>query len=124
MKNLIIIAILLLFGSCNNIYYEYEILNKSTEMVSVEIITYGVEYQKTLSYTIDPTDRCHIFEHSRTDKGETISKYIKQINIWYGADRKNVKKEFTYNNLQLSEKKGILGNYKVFEFVINNSDLE
>lgn len=103
------------------------VLNNTSEQVFVEIITFGGEYQKTLSYTIDPGQRCNVFEHSGEDengKKNFFSKYIEQINFRYGADRKLLKKEFTYNNLQLVVKKGLFGNYHVYSFTINQNDIK
>ncbi|MFO8087788.1 MAG: hypothetical protein R6T91_08340 [Bacteroidales bacterium] len=123
-KIFLVLVVLIAFTSCNKAYNVYEVVNNTSEQIFVEILTYGGEYQKTLSYTINPVERCEIFEHPKTEDNETLSKYIKQINIRYGDDRTTLEKEFIYGNFKLRQEKGALGNYSVYEFAIEEKDLE
>ena len=123
-KIFLVLVAAIVFTSCNKAYNVYEVVNNTSEQIFVEILTYGEEYQKTLSYTINPIERCEIFEHPKTEDSETLSKYIKQINIWYGDDRTTLEKEFTDANFKLRQEKGALGNYSIYDFIIEKKDLE
>lgn len=128
MKYIFIATILIILSSCSKIYHHYDVINNTTEEIYIEIETFGGEYQKHLSYNIIPGEREFVFEHIHNENTEikevNFSKYIKSIKITTAKTKMEISKKFTVNNLHFKNLNGFLGDYYVWEFVINQSDLD
>ena len=128
MKAIIVILSFLLLASCSNSYCEYEVVNHSSKSVVVEISTYEGDYSKYLSYTILPNERKNVFEHpcnlDKTRETGSFRNYIKDIKIYTEISKEKVIKAFTINNMKVDSQNGLFGNFKVYEFEINDSDIE
>ncbi|MFC2111260.1 hypothetical protein ACFLQ5_02280 [Bacteroidota bacterium] len=89
-KILVLLALSIFLTACNSKYYEYELINKSSEIVSVKIITTGDPYLPILEYTVDPEQKERIFEfeaYGEYAQEETLKpmqeqcKFIKSLEI-------------------------------------------
>jgi len=128
MKYIFIATILIILSSCSKIYHHYIIVNNSSKEIFVKIETFGGEYQEYLEYLIKSGETKFIFEHPdyeiKKSNSDYFSKHIKRILIMEEKSRLYINKEFTKSNFNHKYVSGILGKYQVWEFVINECDIE
>jgi len=128
MRFLILLITLFLLSSCNKVYNHYDVVNNTSKDIEVKIETYGGEHQKYISYSIPSGEREFVIEHPQIQGSEkskdNFLKYIKNIEIVTSDSNKKINKKFTTHNFNYSESNGFLGDYYVWEFVIEESDIE
>jgi len=129
MKKLILIISTIVFTSCSTgTYHEYEVINHTSKRIIVEVTTYGGEYQKFLSYEINPNDWENIFEHPNhpgmIQNKDNFLKYIKSIEIYDASNHNKMVKKFTSNNMKNTNKDGLFGHYIMHKFIVTDNDFE